>query len=73
MHNGQLDRGKLLLSQPSVNNGVTLEHKTIHTPSLHSNLGCLLFYMGSSNSGTRLSPRFQVAGKIKQVGGELNG
>ena len=35
---------------------VTSENKRIHTPlpPLHSKLGCLLFSIGSSNSGTTL-------------------
>ena len=35
-------------------NRVTSENKRIHTPALHSKLGCLLFSKGSSNSGTTL-------------------
>ena len=35
-------------------NKVTSENKRIHTPALHSKLGCLLFSKGSSNSGTTL-------------------
>ena len=35
-------------------NRVTSEDKRIHTPPLHSRLRCLLFSIGSSNSGTTL-------------------
>ena len=35
-------------------NTVTSENKRIHTPPLHSKLGCLLFSIGSSNGGTKL-------------------
>ena len=35
-------------------NRVTSENERIHTPALHSKLGCLLFSKGSSNSGTTL-------------------
>ena len=35
-------------------NRVTSENKRIHTPPLHSRLRCLLFSIGSSNSGTTL-------------------
>ena len=35
-------------------NRVTSENKWIHTPPHHSKLGCLLFSIGGSNSGTTL-------------------
>ena len=35
-------------------NTVTSENKRIHTPPLHSKLGCSLFSIGSSNGGTKL-------------------
>ena len=40
--------------QTLYSNRVTSENKRIHTPALHSKLGCFLFSKGSSNSGTTL-------------------
>ena len=52
-------------------NRATTENKRIHTPPppLHSKLGCLLFSIGSSNSGTTLHSALLIIFIIFQVFG----
>ena len=55
-HASDNDSATKLLRQSLYSNRATTENKRIHTPPppLHSKLGCLLFSISSSNSGTTL-------------------